>query len=253
MVFKIPILSDLLFFPIKRQANYAYKNANDIVAVSETYLQRATKINKKAKSRISVFLGTDLKEFDKYKKVKNAISDEVKIVYLGTLGHSYDIEGMIDAIEHIKNQKIRFIVIGDGILRQQFERYAKNKNINCEFTGNLPYQQMVERLCECDIAVNPIKPGSAGSIINKVGDYAAAALPVINTQDSEEYKKLVEDYNIGFNCNSGQPEEIAKKMEYLICNKELCKKMGNNNRKLAEEKFNRDTTYNQIVDLIRGE
>lgn len=254
MVFNIPIISDILFLPIKRQADYTYKNANDIVAVSDTYLQRACKVNKKAKNRISVFLGTNLTEFDKYKKQKNEnANNETKIVYLGTLGNSYDLECIMDAIEKIKKSKIKFVVIGDGILREKFEKYAKNKNIDCEFTGNLPYPKMVEKLCECDIAVNPIKHGSAGSIINKVGDYAAAGLPVINTQDSEEYIQLVEKYNIGYNCNSNETEQITEKIEYLISNKELRESMGNNNRKLAEKKFDRSKTYNQIINLIKEE
>ena len=253
MIFKIPVISDILFFPIKLQADYTYKNCDDIIAVSDTYLQRASQVNKKAKNKISVFLGTDLTKFDKYRKKKNSSDDEIKIVYLGTLGHSYDLECIMNAIEKIKEHKVKFIVLGDGVLRQRFETYAKSKNINCEFTGNLPYPQMVEKLCECDIAVNPIKPGSAGSIINKVGDYAAAGLPVINTQDCREYMDIVEKYDIGYNCQSNQIEEIAKKIEYLILNKEIRTKKGENNRKIAEEKFERNITYNQIVDLIRGE
>ena len=43
---------------------------------------------------------------------------------------------------------------------------------------------MVGMLGVCDIAVNSISKGAAQSIINKHGDYAAAGLPVVNTQES---------------------------------------------------------------------
>ena len=72
--------------------------------------------------------------------------------------------------------------MGDGPLKEEFENYAEEKKVDCQFTGRLEYEKMVGLLCSCDIAVNPIKKGSAGSIINKVGDYAAAGLPVINTK-----------------------------------------------------------------------
>ena len=81
--------------------------------------------------------------------------------------------------------------MGNGPLQEVFEAYGKEKEVNCDFTGRLSYGEMVGKLCSCDIAVNPIRAGSAGSIINKVGDYAASGLPVINTQESVEYRKLV--------------------------------------------------------------
>ena len=86
-------------------------------------------------------------------------------------------------------------------LKEEFEKYAKDNNVNSEFLGRLDYEEMVGYLCACNIAVNPISKGAAQSIINKVGDYAAAGLPVINTQESVEYRKLVEDYQIGFNLS----------------------------------------------------
>ena len=255
MVFKVPILSDMIFYPMKKQADYIYKCADEVVAVSETYVNRALKVNKKCSKGLSVFLGTDLEYFDKYAKENKVDKDntKIKIVYIGTLGHSYDIKSVIDAIEILNNQginNIKFIVIGDGPLKQEFECYAKKKNVDCEFTGRLEYEKMVGQLCSCDIAVNPIKKGSAGSIINKVGDYAMAGLPVINTQECKEYQKLVEKCNIGFNCES---KNIAENIKKLIVNSNLREEKGKNNRELAEKKFNREESYNKIIKLIKGE
>ena len=256
MVFNLPIISNLIYFPMKKNADYIYSMADDILTVSETYLNRALEVNTKAINKQAIFLGTELDFFDKCKKgnyIKQT-NDEIKLAYIGTLGHSYDITNVIDAMEILKNRGItnlKFLVMGDGPLKEQFETYAKEKNINCQFTGRLNYDEMVGCLCSCDIAVNPIKSNSAGSIINKVGDYAAAGLPVINTQECEEYKKLVEQYNIGYNCENNNPEELANKIEMLYNNEELRKEMGNNNRRLAEGKFDRKITYKKIIDLLK--
>ncbi len=258
MVFNLPIISNLIFWPMKKLANYIYKNADDIVAVSETYANRASGVNEKYKHKLSVFLGTDLDFFDECKKKNKCIFDDeiIRIAYIGTLGHSYDIKCIIDAIKLLNDREIKnikFVIMGDGPLKQEFENYAKQKNIDSEFTGRLPYEEMVGKLCSCDIAVNPIMHNAAQSIINKVGDYAAAGLPVVSTQECEEYRKLVENYNIGFNCDNGNIQDISEKLERLIKNKELRTKMGENNRKLAEEKFDRRVTYKQIVDLVMKE
>ena len=145
---------------------------------------------------------------------------------------------------------IKFVVMGDGPLKDDFENYAKKMGITCEFTGRLKYEKMVGLLSSCDIAVNPISEKSVASIINKVGDYAAAGLPVINTQNSDEYKNLVDKYQIGFNCMNNDANSIATKLESLIKDKKLREKFGKNNRKLAEEKFDREKTYLDIIKVI---
>ena len=256
MVFNVPLISDILFYPMKRQANYIYKTADEIVAVSQTYVDRALKNNKKCESGNSIYLGTDLRYFD-YLAKSNAImdkpKDEIWLVYIGTLGHSYDLISVIDALKILKNRgldNIKFVIMGDGPLKLKFEKYAKQNEIYAEFTGRLSYEEMVGILAMCDIAVNPIRKGSAGSIINKVGDYAAAGLPVINTQECSEYKELLTKYNAGFNCINSDPKDIAEKIFKLCINNKLRKQMGSNNRILAEEKFDRGKTYLKILELI---
>ena len=255
MVFNIPILSDILFYPMKKTADFIYKTADDIVAAADTYANRVARVNKKYKTKESVFLGTELSYFDECKKNNEIIyeDDTVRLVYIGTLGHSYDLQCIMDALEILKNQgisNILFLIMGSGPLKEVFENYAKNKSLNCEFIGGLDYDKMVGELCACDIAVNPIKSKSAGSIINKVGDYAAAGLPVINTQECKEYRDLVRRYKIGFNCENGNPVDIAEKIGILYRDEKLRKELGKNNRILAEEKFDRKKTYKKIVNLV---
>lgn len=258
MVFNIPVISSILFYPMKKEADYIYARANNIVAVSETYCNRALMVNKKVRQGLSVFLGTDLNYFDKCaEKNKVEFNDNmVRIAYIGTLGHSYDIPLVIDSIKYLNEKGInnlKFIIMGDGPLKEEFENYADEKKVDCQFTGRLEYEKMVGLLYSCDIAVNPIKKGSAGSIINKVGDYAAAGLPVVNTQDCEEYKVLLRKNKAGINCNNGDIKELAKEIEKVYKDKILRKEYGINNRKIAEKYFDRKSNYIKIIKLIEGE
>lgn len=258
MVFNIPVISSILFYPMKREADYIYARADSIIAVSESYCNRALKVNKKVDNGLSVFLGTDLNYFDECAK-KNKVKfndDVIRIAYIGTLGHSYDIPLVIDSIKYLNEKGInnlKFIIMGDGPLKEEFENYADEKKVDCQFTGRLEYEKMVGLLCSCDIAVNPIKKGSAGSIINKVGDYAAAGLPVVNTQDCEEYKVLLRKNKAGINCNNGDIKELAKEIEKVYKDKILRKEYGINNRKIAEKYFDRKSNYIKIIKLIEGE
>ncbi len=253
MVFSIPFISNIFFYPMKKRADYIYKNADDLIAVSNTYLERALQVKKNYRNILSVFLGTELKHFDEFKEENKNKDSYFKLAYVGTLGHSYDIKCIIDSIKILNDKglnNIKFIIMGSGPLKNKFEEYAKEKNVNCEFTGRLDYDKMVKKLCSCNIAINPISKGAAQSIINKVGDYAMAGLPVISTQECKEYRNLVEKYNIGFNCENNNAKDVANKIEILYNNESLRVTMGKNNRKLAEEKFDREVTYNKILNII---
>jgi len=256
MVVGLPVISNLLFYPMKKKADMIYRGADKVVAVSQTYVERVLNINSKCSNGLSVFLGTDLNSFDKYakKNIVNKPKNKIWLVYIGTLGHSYDIRCVIDALAIIGSKginNIKFIVMGDGPLRNEFEGYSEQKNICVEFKGKLKYDEMVGLLASCDIAINTIAKGASGSIINKVGDYAAAGLPVLNTQECNEYRALVEDYQVGLNCNNGDANDLAKKLMILYNSDTMRKKMGKNNRRLAEEKFDRGTTYKNILSLIQ--
>ncbi len=257
MIFHVPIISDVVFYPMKRRADYIYSTADKIIAVSKTYANRALRVNNKCKDGYDVFLGIDLTHFDRLaelNKFSNKPKDEIWIAYIGTLGHSYDITVVVDALKILKNEgfkNIKLVVMGDGPLKSKFEDYANQQGVYSKFTGRLEYSKMVGILKACDIAVNPISSGAAASIINKHGDYAAAGLPVVNTQESPEYRSLVDEYQMGLNCKNNNAEDLAKKLLSLCKDESLRKLMSQNSRRLAEDKFDRSKSYEKISDLIK--
>lgn len=256
MVFNVPIISNLIFKPMEHIANKIYSQADEIIAVSKTYCERAASVNKKCEKTHTVFLGTKLEDFDTNVETHTDIlmdNDRLKIAYCGTLGSSYDLTCVINALDILNKKGIEtplFVVMGDGPRKEEFEKFAKQKNVNAVFTGRLDYPKMCALLCKCDIVVNPITKGAAQSIINKHADYAASGLPVLNTQECEEYRNLVEKYDMGFNCNNNDSEDLAAKLLQLIESYELRRRMGKNARKCAEECFDRAYSYKKIVNVI---
>ena len=257
MVLPLPKILSKLLFPLKCKANKVYANADGVVAVSDTYLQKVLNKSKKCNEGLSIYIGAEGEIFDEFakKQIYEKPDDEIWIAYIGMLGTSYDLCCIMDAISLLEDdikEKVVFQIMGDGPQRKDFEKYASEKGIKCIFSGKMPYDKMVKKLCLCNIAVNPIKSSSASSIINKVADYAAAGLPVINTQKSIEYRRLVDNYNIGFNTETSDPHEIKKYIEQLAIDEEMRKKMGDNNRILFEEKFDRKKSYYEIIEKIKA-
>lgn len=258
--FQMVVKNSLLkkaFFPFSVYANYAYRNADFVIGVSDTYRDRALSVNKKLQSGLTVYLGNDGGLFDEGKRLYHVEKpeDEIWLAYIGTMGFSYDLNCIVDAIRIVNERKridkrVKFIAMGRGPLLEDFKAYAEKSGIDYEFTGALPYQEMVGKMCSCDVVMNCIRPGAAQSVTNKVGDYALSGLPVINTQENPEYRNLVNEYQCGINCECGNPVEVADAIEKLAMNADLCEAMGKRARKLGVEKFDRRFTYLQIVDAL---
>lgn len=253
MVFNLPVISNIIFAPFTIFANDIYKRADAICAVSDTYCQRAARVNRKVKDTITVFLGTEIATFDRYatdNPVLEKKNGEVWLAYCGTLGSSYDLTCVIDALAILSDVRIQFIVMGDGPKKGEFEVYARKKKIRVEFVGRLTYNAMCSLLSNCDITVNPIAHMAAQSIINKHADYAASGKPVVSTQESDEYRKLIEQYQMGFNCRNNDSIDLAEKLKLLVNDNEMRLQMGANARRCAEERFDRKISYTKLTDII---
>ena len=73
-------------------------------------------MNRKSEKQNCIFIGTDLDFFDESEDFKfDKPKGEIWLAYIGTLGSSYEIEMVIDALEILKHKGIRnlkFIIMG---------------------------------------------------------------------------------------------------------------------------------------------
>lgn len=257
MAIPLPVISDILFAPMMHQANRIYKRASKIIAVSETYVNRGLK-NCPNQDGTSIYIGTDSVLAEKavegieIQKSEN----EFWVGYIGALGHSYDINTVSKAIKILKDkgvENIVFKVMGDGPLKNDFETYANELNIKCDFMGFIDYGTMMATLSKCDVAVNPIVGKSVSSIINKVSDYAMTGSAVINTQNSPEYRELIDAYHAGINVENGKADAVADAILQLYQDRALLAQIQTNSRRLGKEKFDRSKTYLKIIDIINAQ
>ena len=250
MAVNVPVVSDALFAPITYRANRLYSKADYVVAVSETYVQRALAYNDHAEGKC-VYLGTELDDFDIHvSSEKDSVVDgRIRVAYIGTLGTSYDLPTVIRAMAGLRNQiDMQLIVMGDGPRRVEFQMLADELGVDSLFYGTLPYDKMICHLTACDIATNPFVATAPHSIVNKVGDYAAAGLPVINTLGTQEYRSVLEEYGAGINCLPEDVDGFADALKELALNESLRREMGAANRRLAEERFDKNRTYSQLIE-----
>lgn len=258
MVFDIPIVSDLLFYPLKRDAEKVYSLTSGVIGTSDEYRDRPFLNQKRDVLKETVYVGNEISVFDREAEQH---ADEVQkeegtfwVTYAGTIGMSYDIRTMVLAAEELMKQgktKIRFQILGDGPTREMLENLAKERKIqNVKFTGYVPYEQMAAYLVKSDVLINSFVRKAPQSIVTKIGDYLAAGKPMINTCMSPEFRKKVEQDGFGINIEPEDVRELVNAVEWMYENEAERNDMGNRARKIAEEQFDRPVSYGKIEAMI---
>ena len=258
MVFDIPIVSDLLFYPLKRDAEKVYSLTSGVIGTSDEYRDRPFLNQKRDVLKETVYVGNEISVFDREAEQH---ADEVQkeegtfwVTYAGTIGTSYDIRTVVLAAEELMKQgktKIRFQILGDGPTREMLENLAKERKIqNVKFTGYVPYEQMAAYLVKSDVLINSFVRKAPQSIVTKIGDYLAAGKPMINTCMSPEFRKKVEQDGFGINIEPEDVRELVNAVEWMYENEAERNDMGNRARKIAEEQFDRPVSYGKIEAMI---
>lgn len=258
MVLKIPLISDIIFYPYWKDAERTYRYANGVVGTSDEYTMRAFKKQKKNIPHATVYVGTELDVFDegvrKYSSKYPKEAGEFRVTYAGSIGASYDIRTLIDAAKVLWDRgkkELRFYILGTGSLKEEMESYAKALGCgNVKFLGYVEYQKMAAFLSQSDVLINSYIRSAPQSIVTKVGDYLAAGKPMINTLASPEFMDKVEREQFGINIEAEDKEQLVKAVLGLWKKPEECLRMGANARKIAETQFDRKESYRKVLDMV---
>ena len=258
MVVDIPVVSDILFYPLKRDAEKVYSLVSGIIGTSDEYRDRPLKNQKLDVPRKTVYVGNEIAEFDKgvsrYGPEILKKEGEFWVTYAGTIGTSYDIRTMVLAGKELMDRKldnIKIKILGNGPLKEELEKLAQDQGCrNVEFLGYVSYPEMAAWLAKSDILVNSFVKKAPQSIVTKIGDYLAAGKPMINTCMSPEFRMKVEKDGFGINILPEDPRILADAVTDLYRDPEGRNRMGKRAREIAMEQFDRPQSYKKITELI---
>jgi glycosyltransferase involved in cell wall biosynthesis len=72
---------------------------------------------------------------------------------------------VLKALKEIYNSKYILTVIGDGSDRKIFEKYVQKHNLNVEFLGNIPRNELSKYYLSSDLFVFPSLHESGGMVV----------------------------------------------------------------------------------------
>lgn len=258
MVLDAPIISDIIFHPLLKDAERVYSLVSGVVGTSDEYRDRPFQKQDRDVPRVTVYVGNEIEEFDRGARGNMSLiqkeDGEFWVSYAGTIGTSYDIRTMVLGAEELARRgyrNIRIKILGGGPMKDELETLARTRKIdNVEFVGYAPYDKMAAYLKKSDILVNSFVKKAPQSIVTKIGDYLAAGKAMINTCMSPEFRAKVDNDEFGINIEPEDVKIFADAVERLYKDETTRLEMGKRARKIAEEQFDRSQSYKKIEKLI---
>lgn len=180
---------------------------------------------------------------------------DVKFIalYAGAHGMSNDLEVVLKAAENLKkNDNIRIVFLGSGKEKPHLQSLAEEKGLsNVLFLPPVPKLEMREALAAADACLAILKPIEMYKTTypNKVFDYMAAGRAVILAIDGV-IREVVESANAGVFVSPGDSKALSEAILDLESNPTKCERLGENGRKMIEEKFSREELANQFTALL---
>ncbi len=171
------------------------------------------------------------------------LENKFVIGYAGTFGRWHGVDVLARAAKFLTEKIPEAVVlfVGDGDLRPLIEDIAKKDGTldKIRITGFVPFETIPNYLAACDVLTSPCVNNPDSELFNspvKLFEYLAMGKPVV-ASDVGQQGTVVENGVTGLLCEEKNPEDLAEKIRVLYDNKDLAKKLGENARKAALEKY----------------
>ena len=184
-----------------------------------------------------------------YKVDVNLKNETPLIGYLGRLKKYKSVDHVLEAFSIVHRQipDVRLLIVGDGDCLPMLERRATELKIQdrVSFTGFVSHEEKVKLLNKMWLAVNPSPKEGWGLTVIEAN---ACGTPVV-AANSPGLCDSVVDNETGLLYTFANITEMAKKIIFLIQNKNYSDKLAENSLKWAQQ-FSWDSSAKQAVQII---
>ena len=218
----------------RRIDKMAVKSADVCIALSKEMKKAIEAAG--AKRVVYIPNGVDV---DKYKPREHEFKN--RILFVGRISEQKGITYLIDALSMIK-EPFEMVFVGPMSSGFRFDDYSYYNSVmkriekyglenKVKFLGTVDEKIKIKEYQKADIFVLP-SIGEGMSLV--MLEAMASGLPVV-VSDVSGVRDAIEDGKEGLIVKKQKPSEIADRLEYLLANSEITRKMGANARKKAIE------------------
>ena len=251
-------LCSIAFLPWSRKAKNAYKLADAIVGITETYIGHVTKLTGVKKVSSVVPLGLDYHLFDSVvpkgcSKEFTKPAGETWFIYAGSLTRNHDFLTLTRAFGKVQRTlgvKTRLFVAGQGALSGKLKHLIDEEELtNVTQTGFLDLNSLAYLLTQCDVGFNASWPETRIYLSYKLFYCFAAGLAVLNTMPGE-CSRIINQNQCGLTYKAGDINSCMQAIKEVVSDPGRLRTMQQNSHRLAQTVYDRKVLYQQYVDLI---
>jgi len=237
-------------------ADFIYKKSYKINVVTKMKKEKLIRKGIKEEKINYISNGFD-KEFlenpiDKEIINEFSLKDKFVLIYVGTIGLAQGLDIILDAANDLKNHdNIKFLIIGDGLEKDDLQKKAKQLNLNnLNFLGIYPHEKIYTFLKYSDVSIIPLRNENLkDSVPSKLFESLGAGCPVILSAVGESLSILKES-NGGLSIDPGDSKALTDSILKLYNNEDLRKKMSKNGQKYVLNNFTRFEIAKKLKDEL---
>ena len=158
---------------------------------------------------------------DNHFVTRHCLKDKFVVLYSGNIGLASEVDVLIDIAIRIRNEKIMFLIIGEGAKKEPMVRRVRELGLNNVIM--LPYQPVSElpfSFSSAQLAVVVLGKGETKlAVPSKLYNYLSVGAPLLCLSSSgSELQRLVETFQCGRNIDLDDIDGISSYITYLAGN-----------------------------------
>ena len=230
-----------------------YENASQVMTIDHDMGRRLEKkfnvLKTDCQRVICIPTWADIEIIKPIEKVKNWFAakydllDKTTILYSGNMGHSHDIETILETAKKLRREAgIHFLFIGEGAKWLLVEKTIQDLQLkNITLLPFQPEEVLPMSMASGDVGVVAYENGTQGCMSpSKAYYYMAAGLPLLVISKYEtDLTRLIKEKGCGIWIKNGNADGMAMAVKELNENPVLLAQYKKAVRKAAEEHYSR--------------
>ncbi len=247
----------LLLKLINRWSNFVYKQASQVVVLSEGF--RNALISRGVPSeKIQVIYNwcPEERSIDRVLSRKNELghmTTPAKFVYAGNLGTAQALSTMISALGSFEDADLSFTLIGGGVEKEFLEQYVRKRGFkNIFFRDYVASSKIFNVLADADVLVIHLKDDELFKITipSKTQSSMAMGKPILMAVGGEANQLVIEAL-AGEVAEPEDEEGIREAAQKLLSLREQWPELGDNAREYYLRKLSMSVNAEKLLDVIK--
>lgn len=171
-------------------------------------------------------------------------------MFAGNIGSIQSVDTIIKAAEKLKDEPVKFHIVGSGIELQRIQEMSKDLN-NVIFYGRRPVEDMPTLYAKADAMLVTLAsdPVLSLTLPGKVQSYMAVGKPIIGAIDGETMA-IIKEAKCGFCGEAADVKKLVENIKMFISNETDRVEMANNSFDYYKENFDRNKFMNAILNSL---